>query len=397
MHDEAELRIIKNISDAELERRWKAVRFGMAEKKIDFLIIQNSADYMGGYLKWFTDMPAVHQFTASLLFPRDDEMTTICHGPRAPEEPSPPPWALRGVKKRISIPLLPALDYSCHWDAEQVVQELAPFGKCRIGLVGMGSISAAFYKHVTEHLVTAEFLNATDLVDDIKAVKSEEEIQLIRETCEIQDTAFECILPRIQPGRKDFEIFGEVKAKCMEMGSTQQVVIGGSFPYGTGGGVLHSFYGNRMIEEGDQFKLIIESNGPSGFYAHIFRVVCIGKASSELLEQFEVAQEAQKLALDLLKPGADPIDLWNANNAFLKGRGFPEEGRIFAHGQGYDLVERPSLNPGETMKIGANMNIAVHPGVTSQKAHAPVCENFLVTENSSPECLHKTPQRIFVN
>jgi len=44
----------------------------MAEQKFDFLIVQNSADYMGGYLKWFTDMPAVHQFTASLIFPRDD-------------------------------------------------------------------------------------------------------------------------------------------------------------------------------------------------------------------------------------------------------------------------------------------------------------------------------------
>ena len=54
MHDEAELRIIRKISDAELERRWKAVRFGMAEKKIDFLIIQNSADYMGGNIKWFS-------------------------------------------------------------------------------------------------------------------------------------------------------------------------------------------------------------------------------------------------------------------------------------------------------------------------------------------------------
>jgi hypothetical protein len=50
----------------------------------------------------------------------------------------------------------------------------------------------------------------------------------------------------------------------MEMGRTQQLVIGGSFPSGTKGRLFDSFLGNRMIEEGDQFNLLIESNGPSG-------------------------------------------------------------------------------------------------------------------------------------
>jgi Xaa-Pro aminopeptidase len=90
------------------------------------------------------------------------------------------------------------------------------------------------------------------------------------------------------------------------------------------------------------------------------------------------------------------MDLWNANNDFLSSRGFEKEERLFAHGQGYDLVERPSLNPGETIKIQANMNIAVHPCVVSQKAYAQVCENYLVYKSGPPECLHKTPQKIFV-
>ena len=109
MHDEAEARIIKRISTNELERRWKAVRLAMTERKIDFLLIQNSTDYFGGYVKWFTDMPAVHQYPVSVIFPRDDQMTTVWHGTRAPAEPTPPAWVLRGVKKRISILSCPYL------------------------------------------------------------------------------------------------------------------------------------------------------------------------------------------------------------------------------------------------------------------------------------------------
>ena len=52
--------------------------------------------------------------------------------------------------------------------------------------------------------------------------------------------------------------------------------------------------------------------------------------------------------------------------------------------------------PGETIKIQAGMNFAVHPMVNSAKAHGVVCENYVISEKGEPVCLHKTPQKIFV-
>src|SRR5262245_65599947 len=57
MPDFAE-RLISPISNLELERRWSAVRAAMAERGIDVLVMQNSNEFSGGYVKWFTDMPA---------------------------------------------------------------------------------------------------------------------------------------------------------------------------------------------------------------------------------------------------------------------------------------------------------------------------------------------------
>ena len=48
------------------------------------------------------------------------------------------------------------------------------------------------------------------------------------------------------------------------------------------------------------------------------------------------------------------------------------------------------------MKIQARMNMSVHPAVVSDKAFAPICENFIVKESGELECLHKIPQKIFV-
>ena len=48
--------------------------------------------------------------------------------------------------------------------------------------------------------------------------------------------------------------------------------------------------------------------------------------------------------------------------------GYRPERRLYAHGQGYDLVERPLIREDEPMKIKAGMNITVHPGAANERS-----------------------------
>ena len=66
------------ISTAELERRWGLIRAAMKRERIDVLLMQNNNDHMGGYVKWFTDMPATNGYPNTVVFPADDEMTVVC-------------------------------------------------------------------------------------------------------------------------------------------------------------------------------------------------------------------------------------------------------------------------------------------------------------------------------
>ena len=59
--------------------------------------------------------------------------------------------------------------------------------------------------------------------------------------------------------------------------------------------------------------------------------------------------------------------IWRANNDFLVKNGVPPETRLFAHGQGYDLVERPAIRDDEPMKLQPRMNITVHPIIGSDR------------------------------
>ena len=397
MNEEMKKYIIRPCSDEELERRWTISAKAMQENNLDYLIIAGRTDYLGGYVKWFTDLPALHDYVAYVIFSKDKEMITIWSGPDLPQKPNPPSYCVRGVKKQLSRPFIPSLNYSCIYDAELIVNELAPKGKIRIGLVGQAFMTVQCYRYLVSNLTQATFVEAEDIIDELKAIKSDEEIEMIREVCQQQDEVMEWISRHIEPGRREIDIYADIKHQCHLRGAENALIMVGSnsrhlpavFYY-------EHFHSNRVIEKGDTVSILIESNGPSGMYAHLGRIFTLGQPSEELIRDFEWAKKAQEHTLSLLKPGADCREIWKLHNQFMRENGLPEETRIYTHGQGYDLVERPSIGPDEKMKIKARMNIAPHPTVFSTSTFAFVCENYLIRENEPPLCLHKYPKKITV-
>lgn len=389
-------RLTTCISLSELERRWKAAREMMREDKIDFLLMRNDEEFLGGYGKWFSDFSAKYSYPFTVIFPIDDDITLINHGATPPFPTPPPEWARRGVKQCLGAPYLPSIGYTSSYDAELAEGVLKEKKGATIGLVGKSFIPINFYEHLVMHLPGSKFVDATDQIDQIKAIKSPEEIELIKLTAEIQDAVVEHVRKSIRPGMREFEVLAEAQYSAVRQGSEQQLIMLGSGAAGTFVPPMPRHFQNRVIKEGDQITLLIEVNGPGGFYTEIGRILSIGSPSQELQEAVATAVEAQKVTLNGLKPGAHPKDLWDANNEFLQKKGGAPEMRLYAHGQGYDLVERPALRYEEPMRIKAGMNITVHPSVVSKTAFAWVCDNYLVTKNGVSPCLHKTPKEIIL-
>lgn len=387
--------VTQSISDRELERRWRAVRKRMKEESIDFLVMQNDNEWLGGYVKWFTDVPAKNAQPHTVIFPADEEMTTITHGGKPPGDVGPPAWTLRGVKRRLTAPFFRSAAFTNTYDAELAVGVLRARKKARVGILGKGGMSAAFYEYLVKNLAGHSVVEAADLVDPIKAVKSDEEQDLIRKTAALQDQAVEYAKQAIRPGRKDFEVIAEIIHYVTDLGSEEQLVLGGSGPPGRPVAIRKRHFQNRVAREGDQFSLLIEVNGPGGMYTEIGRIFLVGTSvPSELSDAAALARELQEATLKMIRPGADPAEIWRANNDLLEREGFLPETRLYAHGQGYDLVERPLIRDDEPMTLQAGMNITVHPTVGSDRVWVWVCDNYLVTETGVSECLHKTPKGI---
>ena len=111
-------RIVK-ISIHELERRWKLVREHMAQRGLDTLITQTARDFTGGYIKWFTDIPAYYPRT--VMFHRADLMTVVEHGPSGRKRsPGGDDADNPGVGEIVTTSAFPSVNYTQTYDAEAV-------------------------------------------------------------------------------------------------------------------------------------------------------------------------------------------------------------------------------------------------------------------------------------
>ena len=390
-------RLLNPISTRELERRWAAARREMVERKIDALVMQNNNDWLGGNVRWFTDTPLSNGYPRSVIFPASDLMTVVDMGARgARRKVDGDDGVNRGVGEMIFTPAFTSVAYTDEYQAELVAEELKRGGYRTIGWVGVGAMPYKFVARIERELQgKAKFVDATEFVDRLKAIKSEEEKALIRKAAEMQDEIFERVLKKIRPGMTDNDVTALAQYEGRLLGSEQGLFLGSSAPLGQASRFIDRHLQARTLKPGEHFTLLIENSGPGGFYTEIARTIVLGKASNELIDGFESMKEAQAHTLRLLKPGASCADVARSHDDYMRARGLPAELRLYCHGQGYDLVERPLVRADETMNIEENMNLAVHPGYETPSIFAVICDNYFIESGGPGACLHKTPKQVF--
>jgi len=389
-------RILTRISQAELTRRWNAVRRAMKDRGLDVIVMQNTNDWLGGYVKWFTDLPANNGYPRTVVFHADAPMSVIEMGPSGKRLDFAPDESLhRGVGEMLSTPSFTSIGYTDRDDARLTIDALGRHGHRTIGLITPGTLPYAFVSALKDQFAAASFVDATPDVDAIKAIKSDEEIALIRRTARLQDEVFAEVLKEIRPGLRDIDVTSIAQRKGQTLGSEQGIFLGGSSPLGIPSPFVPRYMQGRTLEKGDHLSLLIEINGPGGFYTEIARTIVLGKASSELTDAFAAVKAAQEYSLSLMKPGASVRDIFAAHNIYMKRNGMPPETRLYAHGQGYDMVERPLIRQDDDMKLGQGMCLAVHPGYETPSLFAVICDNYVIEENDAGECLHRTEKRVF--
>src|SRR5271154_6041882 len=277
----ATTRVLNAVSIEELQRRWQAVRASMRSLGIEALVVQNSSDWVGGYIRWFSNQPATNGYPSSLVFPLEGGMSLMEQGPfGGVRQPSPAEAAASGIARRLTTPSYPSVGYSGGYDAELTAAELTRLGAKRVGLVAPAAMYHSFGLHLREHLHAGELIDATDWIDRIKAVKSAEERAMIRQVAAMQDEVMLRVKEFIRPGLKDFEVAAYAQYVGQQLGSEQGIFLCSSATPGHAASFRPRSMQGRTLQAGDVYSLLVENNGAGGYYTELSRIFVLGKASN---------------------------------------------------------------------------------------------------------------------
>ena len=206
----------------------------MLDRNIEALVVQSSNDWLGGYVKWLTDIPATNGYPRSIIFHRDEPMTVVSMGAfDAKRDLAGKDAIQRGVGSWIGTPSFLSVAYTQGYEGEFVAKELLCHGYRRVGVVGINGMAHGFVDVIRTALDgKAEILDFTEPLDAIKAVKSPEELELVGACAHLQDKVFERVLSEIRPGMRDVDVMALAQYTGHQLGSEQGILLGGSAPIG---------------------------------------------------------------------------------------------------------------------------------------------------------------------
>jgi hypothetical protein len=224
--------------------------------------MQNNNDHMGGYVKYFTDLPAMFGYPVTVTFPKDDRMSVISQGAIGAVVQLPPEGdgLRRGVKHSMTTSSFASAPYSLVYDAEHAERALEPYAGGTIGLVGLGTLPVSLVDYLRGgKLSKAKFVDASDLVDRIKVIKSAEEIALVRRT-PLQDVATMPLSRRL-PQHASMKLLLSLSMRYGG-GNRAFICVPLSGLRSTG---QAAWQGNRHLQNRARkatFTLLVETNGP---------------------------------------------------------------------------------------------------------------------------------------
>lgn len=238
------------------------------------------------------------------------------------------------------------------------------------------------------------------LVEDIRVIKSPSEIALTRRVANYWTQAMNAMLAEISVGKSIPELM-KIGGNVME--SILANEAGASYSNSATYMLLscspkssspHYFSTNPDDTIPDGATIINSMGYVNRYCAENERTILAGNYTPQYAELFDIAQQGQQLALNLIKPGVPCADVDSAVQDFFINQGVAEHMRHRAgHGFGMEGHERPYTSEGSEETYQPNMLISVEPGLYVEGVGGfRHCDTLLITENGTENFTLGTPK-----
>jgi len=201
-----------------------------------------------------------------------------------------------------------------------------------------------------------------DVVKGLRAVKSSEELELMRRACRIADVGISVAYEVVGSGVSEQEVIAEVEYAMRKQGSGgvafDTIVASGdncAFPHGS--------CRSRVIKEGD-FVVVDLGASVEGYRSDITRTMVVGKIGSRQQEVYGIVRVAQDLAIKAVRAGVRAVDVDAVARDVIGRAGFRDcFVHNVGHGVGLEIHEAPTLSPESRDVLEVGNVVTVEPGI----------------------------------
>jgi len=359
-------------SAGERERRYATLRAGMDAAGLSALVICSRGDeFVRGRVQYVSD---IFQWAGRgfIVLPLKGDPVFVVD----------PLWGLgyASLSGWVADMRMPA---NAGAEVGAVIRDLG-IARAAIGIVGLADITAAAdERDIRAALPEADLRDATDLFDDIRAVKSDEELQNLYQTSAILRTVFRALEAEIRPGvTTERQLMAQAHRLCRQHGCLDGIAIMGRPPF-------HSFGPgtDATIEREDVFVVDLEWGGPSGYWVELRRCFSFGPPADAVRRFYDMQVEVFASCVAAHKAGTSSEEIALARERSAGKFGYTGQGILAytAHGIGVDSLEPPWV-PGKERILKQNMVLNLHPnlmirdsGIAQAMGGVSLADNVLVT------------------
>lgn len=201
------------------------------------------------------------------------------------------------------------------------------------------------------------------LVAQLRMVKDDSEVRLIRKAVKIQEAALEATLPQLSPGMSESEICAILEFEMKRRGSTEPsfativaAKANGSRPHYTPASTKTAKGKPLLIDFGAIWH---------GYHSDMTRTFSFGTWSKQMREIYQIVLGAHEAAADAIEPGMTGRQAHDIAERYIDEHEYANRfGHGLGHGIGLNIHEGPGLGKrGKPQELVPGMVVTIEPGI----------------------------------
>jgi len=224
------------------------------------------------------------------------------------------------------------------------------------------------------------------IVEELRAIKDEGELVLIRQAVELGDAALAHIVQWLKPGVTEKAVAWELEAFMRTHGADDiafDLIVGS----GPNGAMAHAEPSDRQIREGELIVLDLGAR-VDGYCSDLTRTICLGEPDEMLCRIHTLVVEAQEAAENAMRAGLKGSTVDAIARDLIEAAGHGEHfGHSLGHGVGLAVHEKPRASKTSEDVLRAGMVVTVEPGIYIEGWGGVRIEDLVVVRDQGIEVL----------